>query len=313
MFSRFAFSLAFALFGLISASDCRASDQLIVCGGPEVFIVPADLESLTAADRVWRWTAADSPEIPADFHPKFRTTDDCKPVGEAILITSSSGGVALIQRSDKRCLFYTSATNAHSACLLPDQRVAVAASYGGDALLIYSLKESGADLKPLASLELLGAHGVLWDQQRQRIWALGDDELLLIEMQSDGECLQLIVENRWNLPTHGGHDLMPGRDGKSLLVTTNTAVYRFDTRSSAFVPFEPLATAKKIKSIDEHPQSGRVVYHQADTTSEVWWSDKIRFLDPDGVVLVANERLYKVRWDVEMKFSILSSDTPPSQ
>jgi hypothetical protein len=284
---------------LLSATLSRAADQLIVCGGPEVFIVPADLEKLTDDDRLWRWTAEDSPEIPADFRPKFRTTDDCKPAGEAILITSSSGGVALVQRSDKRCLFYTSVTNAHSACLLPGKRVAVASSYGGDALVIYSLAKSGADLKPLASLELHGAHGALWDEERKRIWALGGDELLLVELQAEGERTELVVHKRWKLPSAGGHDLMPGRDGKSLLVTTNTAVYRFDPKEFTFTPFEPLAMAKKIKSIDEHPTTGRVVYHQADTTSDVWWSDRIRFLGPERVVPVAEERLYKVRWDVK--------------
>lgn len=296
---RLLFLLVCAAFGVNSGLLSHAEDRLIVCGGPEVFIVPADLEKLTDDDRLWRWTAEDSPEIPADFRPRFRTTDDCKPVGEAILITSSSGGVALVQRRDKKCLFYTSVTNAHSACLLPGKRVAVASSYGGNALVIYSLAESGADLKPLASLELHGAHGALWDEERKRIWALGGDELLLVELKSDNERVELVVHKRWKLPTAGGHDLMPSRDGESLFVTTNTAVYRFDCETSTFTPFEPLATAKKIKSIDEHPTTGRVVYHQADTTGDVWWSDKIRFLGPERVMTVAEERLYKVRWDVE--------------
>lgn len=274
------------------------SDQVIVCGGPEVFIVPADVEQLSDADRVWRWTAADSPEIPVDLRAKFRTTDECKPVGEKILITSSSGGVALIRRSDKSCLFYTSATNAHSACLLPNQRVAVAASFGGDELMIFSLHQSGGELAPIARLELLGAHGVLWDEDREKIWALGEDELLLIDLQELEERIGLVVNRRWNLPTSGGHDLMPGRDGESLLITTDTSVYRFEKRSSTFAPFEPLAGAKKVKSIDEHPETGRIVYHQADTSQDIWWSDKIRFLDPERISTVANERLYKVRWDV---------------
>ena len=278
----------------------NGEDRLVCCGGEEVFVVSLTANAqLEDVDRVWRWTAADSPEIPEDLRPKFRTTDDCKPAADTILITSSSGGVALVKRSDKKCLFYTLATNAHSACRLPKQRLAVASSYGGDALLIFALEKSGVEIEPLATLKLPGAHGALWDHERQRIWALGDHELLLVEVQDGAEHVTLQVQERWKLPSAGGHDLMPGRDAKSLFVTTNTAVYRFDTQEFKFEPFLPLATAKGIKSIDEHPETGRVVYHQADAARDVWWSDKIRLLEPQRTITVVDERLYKVRWDVE--------------
>lgn len=276
-----------------------ADEQLICCGGPEVFILSATGEITAAEDRSWRWTAADSPEIPAEMRGQFRTTDECKPYDDRLLITSSSGGVALVRRKDKRCLFHTSVKNAHSACLLPKERIAVASSTGGDELLIYSLARSGEKIAPLARLTLLGAHGTVWDRKRERLWVLGTRELLLVEVQETDDKLALLVNDRWELPTVGGHDLSPARDARYLYVTSNSAVYRFDTEAKRFQPFEPLAKAIAVKSIDEHPATGEIVFHQADHEQKVWWSDTIRRLQPAGTMHLQGERLYKVRWDVK--------------
>jgi hypothetical protein len=275
----------------------HAADQLIVCGGPEVFIIPADAQQLTEQDRLWRWRAGDSPEIPAAMHTQFRTTDECKPAGDSILITASSGGVALVRRRDKKCLFWTSAKNAHSACLVPGERLAVAASHGGDEVLLFGMKRSAAELAPLARIKLDGAHGVLWDAGRSRLWALGTHELQLLELRGQGEGMELVVERKWPLPTPGGHDLSPCRDPRQLFVTSNTHVYRFDMKEGRFEPMPALAEQPKVKSIDEHPRTGQIVYHQG--TEKTWWSDTIRFLAPARTLTLPEERLYKVRWDVE--------------
>ncbi|MBL8793132.1 MAG: hypothetical protein JNM56_04445 [Planctomycetia bacterium] len=287
-----ALSLAF------SGSLLPAGERLIVCGGPEVFIIPADADKLTEMDRLWRWRAADSPEIPAEMHAQFRTTDECKPAGDSILITSSSGGVALIRRKDRKCLFYTSARNAHSACLVPGERVAVASSHGGDELLLFDLGRSGAKAAPLTRMKLDGAHGVLWDAGRKRLWALGTTELLLIELRSKEQSVEFAVEKKWELPTSGGHDLYPAADPGILFVTTIPRVYRFDTREGAFAPQPTVAEERHIKSIDQHPRTRQIAYHQG-TDDKAWWSDTIRFLEPGRTLRVPEERLYKVRWDVE--------------
>lgn len=275
----------------------QAGEQLIVCGGEEVFIIPADVTRPTEKDRLWRWRAADSPEIPADMRKKFRTTDECKPVkGDALLITSSSGGVALVRQRDKKCLFYTSATNAHSACLLPGRRVAVASSYGGNELLVFDLDHPGASEAPLARMQLYGAHGVVWDAQRERLWALGTKELLLVDLRGRGTSTELTVDKRLDLPTPGGHDLSPCRDGRHLFVTTKSHVYQFDTKAGRFAPQPGLADQPRVKSVDQHSTTGRVVFHQA--TEEHWWSDSIRFLAPSTTIQLPGERIYKVRWNV---------------
>lgn len=285
---------------LISAFADRlcASERLICCGGPEVFVINEPVDASVPPERLWRWQAKDSPEIPEAMWPQFRTTDECKPYDKTLLITSSSGGVALIRRDDKKCLFLASVTNAHSACLLPKDRIAVASSTGGDEVLVFAAMRFSEETSPIARLALKGAHGTVWDEARDALWALGTHELLLIAIVEEKDAIKLVAKDRWKLPTAGGHDLSWTGDRRHLYLTTNDAVYRFDVDKQAFASYEPLAKSAAVKSIDEHPKTGRVVYHQADHAAKVWWSDIIRLLDPDMKIQLPGERLYKVRWDV---------------
>lgn len=47
----------------------------------------------------------------------------------------------------------------------------------------------------------------------------------------------------------------------------------------------------------EHPTLPTIVYHQATETT--WWSDRIRFLAPERTIHLPNQRIYKVRWDID--------------
>ncbi len=284
---------------MFAVEATAAEEQLICCGQAEVFVLAVGEKLEQPSTKLWTWKAEDSAEIPAELRAAFRTTDECKPYGERLLITSSSGGVALLRRANKSCLFYTRVKNAHSACLLPNEQVAVASSFGGDELLIFGLNQSGAEIAPVARMKLLGAHGTVWDAELKRLWALGSEELLLVKLTESDENFTLQVEQRYPLPTDGGHDLSPARDSQHLFVTTEHGVYQFDKQDRKFAPFEPLQNLPDVKSLDEHPRSGRIVYHQADIEQRTWWSDRLRFLDPAVSWQLPREKLYKIRWDVE--------------
>lgn len=277
---------------------CRAAlamEKLICCGAKEVFILQIYEDTTVSPKLAWSWKAEDSAEIPAASRGTFASTDECKAVGEFILITSSSGGVALIRRRDKSCQFLTYAKNAHSACLLPDYRVAVASSFGGDELLVYKLaKPNGSPAKPMAAIPLRGAHGTVWDKELNRLWALGSDELLLVDIGDEQEP-KLRVDRRFDLPTPGGHDLAQTRDKSVLWVTTNKHVYRFSKKNGRFAADPTLADQPKVKSVCEHPRTGEIVYHQA--TPKHWWSDTIRFVGDRKAIQLPGRRLYKIRWD----------------
>lgn len=261
--------------------------DLICCGGSKVTV-----RDLKKPDKPsWSWEATDSPSIPTSLHQAFRSTDECKPYsGGLLLITASSGGVALIEREGKRCRFLASARNAHSACLLPRHQLVVAASFGGDELQFFSRGDVRRPAVPVQRIRLVGAHGSVWDAQRNCLWALGDVELLRLQSASDG---RWSVKERWDLPSRGGHDLSP-HDDTNLFVTSSTQVFLFDRDRGLFSVHQSIGDRSKVKSVDRDPKTGAVVFHQGTATT--WWSDTIRFLGRPAIHL-ADTRLYKVRWD----------------
>jgi len=270
------------------------SADLICCGDSEVFILPQGAAS--ADEAVWSWSASDSPEIAPEDRDGFRKTTECKPFGDSILVTASSGGVALVRRGDKRCLFQARVRNAHSACLLPGDRLVVASSNGGDELLVFALGDASEPARPLARHPLRSAHGVVWDGER--LWALGYSRLWRFAVDEPGGDVRLLPERSWDLPTPGGHDLSRIEPGDlRFYVTTETAVYTFTAKSGAFVPDEEIGPRADVKSVDREPRTGAVVYHQGASRRE-WWSDTIRFRGGRAPIVLPGARLYKVRWDV---------------
>lgn len=293
-------TLSWLLLLALTADPPSRSAALICCGDREVFILPQGAAS--ADEAIWSWSAADSPEIAPEHRDGFRKTTECKPFGDSILVTASTGGVALVRRGDKRCLFQARVQNAHSACLLPGDRLAVASSNGGDELLVFALGDPAEPARPLARHPLRSAHGVVWDGRR--LWALGYSRLWRFALdEPDGE-VRLLPERSWDLPTPGGHDLSlvdtdePGDTGEPrFYVTTETAVYTFAARSGAFVLDERIGRRAEVKSVDPHSESGAVVYLQGVSRRE-WWSDTIRFRGGRAPIVLPGARLYKVRWDV---------------
>ncbi len=168
-------------------SDERASDAtILVCGMDEVFVMdaarPADDER---PEKLWSWKGSDSSDLPASLKRQFATTDECKPVrnGRQILISSSGGGCALVDYASRRVLWSASVPNAHSVELLPQGRIAVASSTAssgrGDRIVVFNENGEGDVVwqGPLQS-----AHGLVWDDARQRLWALGFDVLESYEL-----------------------------------------------------------------------------------------------------------------------------------
>ena len=284
-----AFIMVLAGMPILAFADTH---DLICCGADEVFVVAI----ATPEAKKWSWRAEQSSAIPASFHTRFRSTDDCKPYeGDLLLITASSGGVALIDRTTKECRFLAESKNAHSACLLPDRQIAVASSTGGDEVQFFDRNEQQKPVTVVQSIPLLGAHGTVWDAKRECLWALGQTELLALVADADAK-----PQSRWSvltrtpLPSNGGHDLSPQCDGDQLYVTTDAHVLMFHCEKHTFAVADGFGDQSKIKSVDHNSASDRIVFHQA--TEEHWWSDTIRFTDGKKLKLT-DERLYKVRWD----------------
>jgi hypothetical protein len=275
--------------------------ELVVCGWDEVFMLRFEgVADHSRHRRTWTWRAKGRADMPDDVEPLFNTTDECKPFdgGARILVTSSGGGVAFIDRSSDRVLFYGRVANAHSADLLPRGRVAVAASHDqagkGDRLILFDLASSDREL---SSVELPWGHGVVWDEQRQLLWALANDDIRVYELR-DWESTTPRLERvaQIPLPEGGGHDFSI-IDRTLLAVSTARRCWLFDRNARTFLPHPELGDKAGVKSINHHPQSGRIVYVQAEGKN--WWAERIHLLRPGGIVHVPGEHFYKARWNVQ--------------
>ena len=115
--------------------------EIAVCGDDKVMIIDKSASDSTNVKVIWQWTVSDAADLPAAYQKYLVPTDECKPVdyNSKILITSSGGGVVLIDRETKKPLFFAHVPNAHSGELLPGGRIVVALSTanGGNCIQLF--------------------------------------------------------------------------------------------------------------------------------------------------------------------------------
>lgn len=289
---------ALLFFACIGSVSLARADEFIVCGADEVFVLKTAADGKPGSEKVWSWRARECPNLPEELKSKFATTDDCKPVdgGKRILITSSGSGVALVERESKRAVFWAAVPNAHSAEMLPGNRLVVAASThkDGNHLAVFDV---GTPEKPIVTTDMISAHGVVWDGDRETLWALGGSELRAYELADwDGRAPKLRRAATHTLPDGGGHDLQAVPKSKHLLLTTTKHVYRFDRDAQRFALDAKLGDSADVKCVSVHPVTGRMLVIQADTS---WWTDRVQLLAPDATLRLPGERLYKARWNAD--------------
>ncbi|WP_337176699.1 DUF6528 family protein [Paludisphaera sp.] len=286
---------------LASSAPAASDDALLLCGFEEVFAVSPRALAAGKVEKLWSWKAEGREGLPEAVARRFGTTDDCKPVrdGRQVLITSSGGGCALVDYPSGAVKWSAVVENAHSIELLPGDRVVVAGSTGanGNRLVLFDLARPDA---PIWHAPLHSAHGVVWDEPRRALWAIGYDELRrysLADWDSDRPSLKL--ERTHPLPDDGGHDLQAVPGSNDLAVTTHATVSLFDRETGEFRPHPALGGRKHVKALAIHPTTGETYFVQAD--SPEWWSRSLRSLDPPRTIPVEGERLYKARWLIDEK------------
>ena len=294
VFSHAAFRLAFVLvvtvLSMLIVADARAQ-TLLLCGSKEMFLIDAASAERADIAKLWSWSGDDAEGLSDEERRGFNHLDECKPVAEGrkVLVSASNGGCALVERPSGRVLWRAHVTNAHSLELLPRDRVVVASSLGGDHLVIFDLARSGV---PLWKTPLHSAHGVVWDEARRCLWALGFDELRCYELRGwETDKPSLALKASYPLPTANGHDLRAVPDSRDLIVTSETSVQLFDRDKASFRPHPLLAESKKIKSVDIHPTTKRIALSD--------WSAVLHLRSPDGQILLKTSRPYKARWLIE--------------
>jgi hypothetical protein len=287
--------LPFAAALLIFLATSAQAEPILLCGWDTVFVVDT-AAAQDKMERLWTWNAKQCEQIPEAMRASFATTDDCKPVdgGSRILISSSSGGCALVERPSGNVIWYARVPNAHSLELLPRGRIVVASSVHaeGNRLVLFDLAHSD---RPLWDTPLVSAHGVVWDEGRQLLWALGLKELQSYELRDwESDKPRLAIKDAYPLPDGDGHDLQPIPNSNDLVVTTGPRVHLFDRDTHEFRLHPDLGDLAIVKSVSVHPVTSQTAFIQA--SEKAWWSDTLGLLDPAGTIQLPGERLYKARW-----------------
>jgi hypothetical protein len=282
----------FILTFVLSACTSRSPDLIVACGWDEVFI--ADI-SQEVPRKVWTWTGEDSEGLPGYMRNKFLTTDDCKPKdkGSKILITSSGGGVALVERETGNTLFYASVPNAHSAELLPNKLIVAAASFSSEGNRINLYKADSSDIV-VDSDSLYGAHGLFWDKKSKLLWALGTTVLRSYSIESAKNAPSLKLHNEYVLPDPDGHDLIATDKDNVICISTASNVWLFSTEDHSFVLHPDIGNESKVKSVSYNSLNKEIAYVKASEDS--WWAYYIRFTGSNHVVHLPGEKIYKARW-----------------
>ena len=267
--------------------------SFLLCGDTKVLLVDYMGSKDTIPKIIWEWDSRNAKDIDEPDRKKFRSMDDCKAVnkGERILVSSSSGAVAVIERKNKKVLFYTSVPNAHSIELLPDGFLAAAASTNkdGNKVLLFKINNQN---ETLFSDSLHSAHGLVWDNKRESLFALGYNVLREYKLIKKGNP-KLLLKREWRLPHDGGHDLQMAPDNDKLFVTIErSGAWEFNLNSQVFGKIKGFPDSKIIKSIGQN-NAGQYIF---TIPEESWWTFHVKFFNPDRSFSFPGLRVYKARW-----------------
>ena len=296
--------------GKHDTDDARSSfvTELVFCGDNMVYMIDAGLADETGYKNAvtWSWDATTAAATLGLAASRCNHLDDCKPVdnGKKLLVTSSYNWCALLDIATGEVLFHTTAApNAHSAEMLPDNRIAVACSEGSNSdnnkVQVYDIARPNL---VLFQSELGSAHGVVWNETTQRLYAIGGQSLQIYKLKDwTSATPSLELEKTVQTPYGGLHDMS--------LVNSNTLciggrrAYLYDIGANQFTEMTLFASSTAIKSINYNDDTGELWY--TDSTipegSQAWSTQTIRYAtDRNGsaatrTIKVPNLDMYKVR------------------
>lgn len=283
------------IYGSSSESSVKVDKEIITCGDTRMMIVNIGEASMTTVPYVWEWNSQEATDISSTMRNRLNGMDECKVVNDGddqlILFSSSGGAAGILSRDTKQCVFTAeNAPGAHSIELLPNDRVAVALSANpGGGIQVYDRNASNQ----LVFMESLnGAHGVVWMENRNLLYAVGYSNLVAYRLKDwDTSKPSFEKAGEWELPTEDGHDLIRISNNE-LGITTSFGVYVFNITTEVISEFEPLRGETTIKSFNYEKDSGYLVYTKADID---WWTHNILIRNPNKTITISNVNLYKVR------------------
>ncbi|MCM1451310.1 MAG: DUF6528 family protein [Clostridium sp.] len=277
---------------------------VVFCGSNMVYMVEPSLISSGnyQSGVIWQWDATDIKDVLGLAAKRCNHLDDCKPVdqGKKLLCTSSYNWTVLLDIETKQPLFYSNQTpGAHSAELLPGNKVVVACSDNGDKLQIYDLSRSN---EILFESELPSAHGVVWVDATQRLYAIGGQKLnIYILKDADTMTPSLELERSISTPQGGLHDLNIV-DSNTLSVAGRRS-YLYDIGANSFKEMTLFSGSTALKSMNYNAETGECWYTDSTVPegTQTWSTQTIHYTKnvfdgPDDMTFkVPDIDVYKVR------------------
>lgn len=259
--------------------------QLIVCGDNMIYHLDAELAVSAGYENaiLWEWDAKKYANKLGKKESDMIRLDDCKPVDNntKILATSSKGYAVLIDKATGDVLWYSvGSRNAHSAEFLPNNRIAVACSEGGDAIQIFDV---GAPNQVKFSTPLAHGHGVVWNPVSKRLYAIGANTFniyKLTDWETAAPKLTLeksIATNSW---VSSLHDMLLVDENTLMLAGNRAAFYNITTGVFTNIPI--FASSRALKSVNINGDTGECWFTDP-TNVEIpeltWASHTIRYTD----------------------------------
>ena len=260
----------------------------------DVLVMDVDGDWSKPESILWKWNPEGDPNIPPERLKAFNHMDETKVVngGKQILVTSSTGGMALLDVETKQSVFAAyPGGSPHSADLLPDGTI-VTASSAGNKLMLFSRRDGDKAPYKTFMLTFADAHGVVWDKLLGLVWAVGKEAVICCRYNFDKENPQLTIVESFPLTPnpYWGHDLILLEKDHKLLMTGRTMI-EFDTMTGKSRQF---LKRKSVKSISIHPETGEQL---VQIPKENYWNDTVTLLNGDRKwTLPDNAKIYKARW-----------------
>lgn len=284
-------------------STIKEPTSIIVGGSNLVRIIePALIGSSYKDGLVWEWDATAIASTLGVNASRCDHIDDCKPVNEGknLLITSSYNWCVLLDIDSKQPLFWaTGTTNAHSAELLPNNRLVVACSGGGDQLRLYDRTKSNS---VLFTTPFEGAHGVVWMEKAQRLYALSYNKINVYSLANwDTASPSLKLEKSFANKNGGGHDLTYVDD--HTLCVSGGQSYLYDINTDTWKELTRLSGSTALKSVNYNIDRNVLWFTDATVPegSQSWSTHTIHCAtDPFGstdamTIKIPDMDIYKVR------------------
>lgn len=223
----------------------------------------------TAAAKKWSWSPTTALGFSADEINRFGGGTDFKVRKGYAVMSDNSMAAVMTYPAGQRVWAKIISGNVHSAELLPNGNIALAAS-DGNWIRVYASSQ-GPNNSNYGEFALGAAHAVLWDPELNVLWVTGQDQSnnthILTALAVGGSDampeLTELKQYRVALPTPWGHEVSAYYGNKNLLwVTTNGGEYVFN-KSTKTLSMSPTNNLTFVKGIGNQP-GGQIVLVRPD-------------------------------------------------